>query len=505
MSQEIFLVFVHGYSVTNVDTYGQLPIRLKEEGKKNGLDIQVNEIYLGKYISFNDNVTLNDISKAFNHAVNTQLAHLITAKKQFVCITHSTGGPVARNWWYNFYSSVNKTCPMSHLIMLAPANFGSALAQLGKGKLSRIKAWFDGVEPGQKVLDWLELGSNAAWKLNKEWITSDGKQISEKGFYPFVITGQSIDRKLYDNLNSYTGELGSDGVVRVAACNLNSQYLKLVQPSVQKDASGKYYSKEFKIESYITSPSTAMRIVTGKSHSGEDMGILRSVKANNTDTASAETVNAIMNCIKVSNLKQYQVLTEKFNKETKQVQTNELLETDTQFLLLKRTFIHDQYSQVIFKVIDQENNPIYDYDLILTAGVNDDPNHLPQGFFVDRQKNRLNTETITYYFNYSIMAGGPEVKNSKNEVVRNAMPGAAMLGIEIRPRPDDGFVKYVPCKIKANKELLQKALKPNSTTLIEIVLQRIISTNVFSLNKIETMPTKKQGDFGGTKSGENYI
>ena len=48
---------------------------------------------------------------------------------------------------------------MSHLIMLAPANYGSALAQLGKQRLSRIKSWFEGVEPGQGVLDWLELGS----------------------------------------------------------------------------------------------------------------------------------------------------------------------------------------------------------------------------------------------------------------------------------------------------------------------------------------------------------
>eukprot|EP01031_Cornospumella_fuschlensis_P043536 gene43536-53229_t len=44
--------------------------------------------------------------------------------------------------------------------MLAPANFGSALAQLGKGRVGRLKAWFSGVEPGQGVLDWLELGSS---------------------------------------------------------------------------------------------------------------------------------------------------------------------------------------------------------------------------------------------------------------------------------------------------------------------------------------------------------
>ena len=42
-----------------------------------------------------------------------------------------------------------------------------------------------------------------------------------------MVIGQTIDRKLYDNLNTYTGESGSDGVVRVAAANLNSAYVRL--------------------------------------------------------------------------------------------------------------------------------------------------------------------------------------------------------------------------------------------------------------------------------------
>ena len=75
--------------------------------------------------------------------------------------------------------------------MLAPANYGSALAQLGKQRLGRLMSWFEGVEPGQGVLDWLELGSTESWALNKEWIASDGTQIGPNGVFPFVITGQS--------------------------------------------------------------------------------------------------------------------------------------------------------------------------------------------------------------------------------------------------------------------------------------------------------------------------
>ncbi len=57
-----------------------------------------------------------------------------------------------------------------------------------------------------------------------------------------------------------------------------------------------------------------------------------------------------------------------------------MIEVDSSILAFKRTFIHDRYTQVIFKIQDTEGNPIPDYDLILTAGEQNDPNHLPPGF-----------------------------------------------------------------------------------------------------------------------------
>ena len=176
------VVYVHGWSVTNLNTYGEMPLRLKTEAQKNGIDIEIDEIYLGRYISFHDEVAVDDISRAFDTAIKEKY----NGQARFICITHSTGGPVIRNWWHKYYKT--SIPPISHLIMLAPANFGSALAQLGKGKLSRILSWFEGVEPGQKVLDWLECGSDESWKLNKDWITGDESPIGPDGIFPFVIT-----------------------------------------------------------------------------------------------------------------------------------------------------------------------------------------------------------------------------------------------------------------------------------------------------------------------------
>ena len=117
--------------------------------------------------------------------------------------------------------------------MLAPANHGSALAQLGKGRIARMKFFADGVEPGTGVLDWLELGSDQSWELNREWLAYE---CVAAGLYPFVLTGQRIDRAFYDNLNAYTDEAGSDGVVRVAAANMNYGLVRLEQDGGEPEA-----------------------------------------------------------------------------------------------------------------------------------------------------------------------------------------------------------------------------------------------------------------------------
>ena len=62
------VVFVHGWSTTNTDTYGYLPEWLaKQQGFK------VSNICLGKYISFVDTVTLDDIARAMDAALREEL------------------------------------------------------------------------------------------------------------------------------------------------------------------------------------------------------------------------------------------------------------------------------------------------------------------------------------------------------------------------------------------------------------------------------------------------
>ncbi|MGB0670984.1 MAG: esterase/lipase family protein, partial [Rhodospirillales bacterium] len=235
------VILIHGWSVTNTDTYGELPLRLQAMGAAGGLEFDIRNIWLSKYVSFHDEVRLRDIAHGMEAAIRAELGDLLAAGQRFVVITHSTGGPVARDWWQRFYRDKGEVCPMSHLIMLAPANFGSALAQLGKAKVGRMKSFFAGVEPGAGVLDWLELASPESWQLNLDWIRGGDSFLDDpqNAVFPFVLTGQSIDHAIYDHVNSYTGEMGSDGVVRAAAANLNATYVKLVQEAPSFNSRGR--------------------------------------------------------------------------------------------------------------------------------------------------------------------------------------------------------------------------------------------------------------------------
>lgn len=231
------------------------------------------------------------------------------------------------------------------------------------------------------------------------------------------------------------------------------------------------------------------------------MGIMASVHRELSDTASAETVETIFRCFSVQNKAQYEALAAAFAAETNAVQNNEKVEI-RKVLMKDHAYIHDRYSMVIFRITDTEGRPVTDFDLLLTAGPDSNPDHLPEGFFADRQCNKLNKNTLTYFFNYDIMLGTPAVPDpgGSKKPLREKTDGAQMLGLQLRLRPDKGFVQYVPCRIDASREMLLKAIHPNGTTLIDICVQRVVDKEVFRFVQVtgSDMPVF---DFKGTKPG----
>lgn len=460
----------------HTETYGALAQRLEADSAGGRLPpLTVHDVHLSRYVSFSDEVRLADLSKAFDAALQRDLGPALARGERLAVITHSTGGPVLRDWWWRYYRSRARPCPVSHLIMLAPANFGSALAQLGKTRIADLKASIvDGVEPGTGVLDWLELGSAGSWRLNRAWITSgEDPAVAPQPLFQFVLTGQTIDRRLYDHANAYTGELGSDGVVRAAAANLNAGYLKLVQVPANANTG---QQTELKLHSTAqhTAPRTAFALVRGRAHSNPARGILRSIEAGGRHP----TYRAIQRCLQVQDPDAYRRLCDAFARENLTVRRNERLETRGG--LLRQRYFHDAHAQLVVRIRDRAGRVPERFDFKLT-GAGDDPDRLPAGMIVDTQRNGHDPGTLTFYLNADKAYGADAVKDRSGREVRPPLPGLPALGIELLPRPRDRYVGYARARLGATRRHLEALVRADATVLVDIELERIVKSGAFNL------------------------
>ena len=208
---------LHGWS-DNSDSFKPLAQFLRDQGH-----VPV-PVWLGDYISMDDDVGIEDVAKRMEEVVQSMQADG-DLDKEFDLIVHSTGGLVARKWLVDYYGTT-RTPPVRRLVMLAPANFGSRLAKTGKSLLGRaFKGFLNGFQTGRRMLDALELGSQFSWELARRDLLAaddeedDGSRIyGEDRVLPFVIVGTRAYEELPRRL---VNENGSDGTVRVSAANLN--------------------------------------------------------------------------------------------------------------------------------------------------------------------------------------------------------------------------------------------------------------------------------------------
>ncbi|MET0256692.1 MAG: phospholipase [Luteibacter sp.] len=456
------VVFVHGWSVTDTSTYGQLPKALADRTAQAGSALQVLDIRLSEYVTFDDAVTMDDIVRAFDHA----LRGLALPDDAFDCVTHSTGGPVVVAWLRARRDRPTLFAPvrLRHLVMLAPAHFGSALATLGKSEVGRLKAWFDGVEPGQRILDWLEHGSPESLAQALDII--HGADLAEQGTWLFGLIGDRPDRSLYDYVNSYTGEDGSDGVVRLAAANLNARHVVLAQQGDRSTLS----------MTIARAPRSAFKLLPGLAHSGVAQGIMAS------EPPSPLVVDAIVRCLAVDSAASYAALCDAFAVENAQ-RDRDKVEVEAK-LLSSRTHIHDPRSLLIFRLLDDRGEPLRDAQCLLTAGEAASPNDLPPGFCSDRQANSRSDATVTMLLNHALLAGDGPVTDPRHpgQVLRDAQTSHRPFGVRIVPDDTAGLVRHIVAATGATDDLLE-ALGPHETTILDVVLSRRVAEGVFRLTQ----------------------
>ena len=209
------VAIIHGWSDTSA-SFRSLRKFLLDHG------YQATQIWLGDYVSMDDDVRVEDVGRRMEYVVRKAIADG-RLSEPFDLIVHSTGGLVAREWISRYYP-LGTGCPVKRLLMLAPANFGSALASLGKSMIGRVaKGWNNWFQTGAEMLRGLELASPYQWDLTCRDVldpagTGDGPYGAGK-IWPFVLVGtRGYDSGLRKIINEY----GADGTVRCAAANLNA-------------------------------------------------------------------------------------------------------------------------------------------------------------------------------------------------------------------------------------------------------------------------------------------
>ncbi len=211
------IVIIHGWS-DDSESFERLAGEL---GKETG---QVPEqIWLGDYISLDDNVRIQDIACALHKAWTDR--DLPTSRNAVDVIVHSTGGLVIREWMSKFYQGEDQVPPVQNLVMLAPANFGSPLAHKGRSIIGRVVKGHNAdkrFQTGAEILKALEMASPFSWHLAQRDRFSSN-HFAANNVRCTVIVGNTG----YSGIKGFANDDGSDGTVYVSTANMNCATMEI--------------------------------------------------------------------------------------------------------------------------------------------------------------------------------------------------------------------------------------------------------------------------------------
>lgn len=491
------IVLIHGYSSESPTSdptsigniYGDLPQRLRAA-------YDVVEVDLSRYVSLNDSVSIADIARAFHRALLEQ--HPALLNDGFHVVIHSTGALVIRTWLRLFSPQPS---PVRNLVYLAGANFGSGWASIGQGQVARWGRFvFErGAQRGLKVLQALELGSSVALDLHL-FFTRDGNRMSEDyKVQEFVIIGTQADPDWFEFPVRYAHEDGSDGVVRVAAGNLNFNYLT-IEPNEKAaflpwpaiDAAVQAASVKGNFPAYYT---VTTRSIAGSgsrqpiplglafrcAHSGNKMGIV----AGEAPRDQVERMLKLALETPERTAAAWQRAEVAFERETELTYEDARTMRNPGLLnfLTEPRNQYDPHAQIIFRLRDQDGNPI--------------PIASTDIFFVSEQATKGTIPIQSLIENTVVSGAAPNVivfylrlqkfdRRAKDWIDQLKSVGDFSLeitAIEPAAPNHNPLISYLPLRIPLTSKQLATLIQPHRTTIIDVTLLRLPSPEVYQLIK----------------------
>jgi hypothetical protein len=223
------ILILHGYSDGATSFTG-----LRDFFQANGYARE--NVYLLNYASMDDQALFSDFADKLDEDYDK-----LFAGERIDIACHSTGALVTRLWLDLHYArqraagKAKPRSPVEHLLMFAPANFGSDLAEMGQSFLGKFRSTFfnahrkpgDFLESGKYVLQGLEPASPFQWDLSSRDLHGEGFFNPELGdgnvCYPFVFAAGRAYGGIQARIIKDRKKPGTDGTVRICGTSLNTR------------------------------------------------------------------------------------------------------------------------------------------------------------------------------------------------------------------------------------------------------------------------------------------
>lgn len=490
------ILLIHGYSAESKGTaksdiagiYGALPRSLRNRfGAKS-----VVELDLSRYLSLDDGLTIDDVSRALDHCLREEYPDLL--KKPFNVIIHSTGALVVRNWIRLFSK---KPSPIRTIIYLAGANFGSGWAHVGRGQLAKWgrAVFHNGEERGLRILNALELGSDETVDLHLSFTKRGQLMAGDYEINECVIVGSQADVSWFPIPIRYAKEDGSDGVVRVSAANLNFNYLQFAANDEALQYTWKQANTELKKHmlrrgdrrafyelkgasrpGIASRPIVPLAIPFACAHSGEDMGIV-------VGSGPQEQVVGLIEAALGTQPGRWDTLVEQFQRVTDETYQRVLTEQKPGWFrkwIAEPRAQYDKHAQLVFRIRDQLRRPVENYDIFFDSVEGRKDPSLPMGqLFEDKHRNEISPHIITFYLR-------TDAFNAEQNEWIPRVPAVDGCYLEVTAvQPETREILYLPMRFEFSKEDLIQWIQPHCTTIIDIELLRLPSPEVFRITSFD--------------------
>ncbi|WP_295690568.1 hypothetical protein [uncultured Maricaulis sp.] len=351
------VLLIHGWSASDKSMAGVGEL-LAAKG------YETSDVFLGGYPSMDDDVRIADSGRRLN-AVIAEMQGDGRLPARFHVVVHSTGALVARWWMAEYFPRGG--APVANFLMLAPANFGSPLATIGRSTLGRLtKGFTNGFQTGTHFLNALELASQFQEDLAlRDRLSADGhteSPFSENGTRPYVIVGAD---PIFGT--GILGEKAWDGTVRVATANIDPR-------GVTVDFSkGSILKPDFRAWSRRGPDETPFAVIPDRSH----LSILKPAagdSASKDKTVSERLEKLILQALGVKGADGYRTVIDDWAAichETRQLAQDGAEADALRDRILGRAGADGsrfrEFYQIVVEAVDDTGLPVDDFSIWLTA------------------------------------------------------------------------------------------------------------------------------------------